>query len=239
MPVTLNGTNGLLQNYTTNTPTTGFSYTVTTPVTLFTPAGTLATGTVTMPASPNDGMTVTLMTTQTITALTVSANSGQSIAGAATTLLANASVTYVYRSSNTTWYPFATGMNPVGLASIRSTSANTPTKFQDSAGTEVGTLCRAWVNFVGSSGSVNSSFNVSSVTRNATGDFTINFTTAMPNANYVATYFGRQNATTTFAAYQFGCIDFSVAPTTSALRIRTIDNNTYADSPINQVAIFA
>ena len=106
MPVTLNGTNGLLQNYTTNTPTTGFAYTVTTPVTLFTPAGTLATGTVTMPASPNDGMTVTLMTTQNITALTVSANTGQSITGAVTTLSANDSATYMYRLSNTTWYPY-------------------------------------------------------------------------------------------------------------------------------------
>jgi hypothetical protein len=29
------------------------------------------------------------------------------------------------------------------------------------------------------------SFNVSSVTRNGTGDYTINFTTAMPSENYV------------------------------------------------------
>jgi hypothetical protein len=45
-------------------------------------------------------------------------------------------------------------------------------------------IAKAWVNFVGSSGSINSSFNVSSVTRNGAGVYTINFTTAMPNANY-------------------------------------------------------
>ena len=106
MPVTLNGTNGLLQNYTVNTPTTGFSYTVTTPVTLFTPAGTLASGTVTMPASPSDGMTVAILTTQTITSLTISGNTGQSISGAVSTLAANASATYLYRQSNTTWYKY-------------------------------------------------------------------------------------------------------------------------------------
>jgi hypothetical protein len=41
-----------------------------------------------------------------------------------------------------------------------------------------------WVNFVGSSGSVNAQYNVSSVTRNGTGDYTINFTNAMVDTNY-------------------------------------------------------
>ena len=47
---------------------------------------------------------------------------------------------------------------------------------------------KAWVNFDSSSGtscSIRSSFNVSSVTYNATGDYTVNFTTAMVDANYV------------------------------------------------------
>jgi hypothetical protein len=47
-------------------------------------------------------------------------------------------------------------------------------------------IAKAWVNFAGSTGTIptNGSFNVSSVTRNATGSYTVNFTTAMPNANY-------------------------------------------------------
>ena len=45
-------------------------------------------------------------------------------------------------------------------------------------------MTKAWVSFVGSSGAINNSFNVSSVTQNGTGDFTVNFATAMPNANY-------------------------------------------------------
>jgi multidrug efflux pump subunit AcrA (membrane-fusion protein) len=49
--------------------------------------------------------------------------------------------------------------------------------------------CRAWVNFNGttSPGTIRGSGNVSSVTRNGTGDYTVNFTTAMPDANYVVT----------------------------------------------------
>jgi hypothetical protein len=48
--------------------------------------------------------------------------------------------------------------------------------------------CRAWVNFDGttSPGTIRASGNVSSVTRNGTGDYTVNFTTAMPDANYAA-----------------------------------------------------
>jgi len=45
-------------------------------------------------------------------------------------------------------------------------------------------IAKAWVNFNGTNGVRNSSFNVSSVTRTAGGTYTIAFTTAMPNANY-------------------------------------------------------
>ena len=45
--------------------------------------------------------------------------------------------------------------------------------------------CRAWVNFDGNSPvSIRESGNVSSITDNGTGDYTINFTTAMPDENY-------------------------------------------------------
>jgi hypothetical protein len=46
-------------------------------------------------------------------------------------------------------------------------------------------LCRAWVNFDGTSTvAIRDSANVSSITDNGTGDYTVNFTTAMPDANY-------------------------------------------------------
>ena len=49
-------------------------------------------------------------------------------------------------------------------------------------------IAKAWVNFNGTGTvAIRDSFNVSSITDNATGNYTINFTTAMPNANYVAT----------------------------------------------------
>lgn len=47
--------------------------------------------------------------------------------------------------------------------------------------------CRAWVNFNGTGTvAIRASGNVSSITDNGTGDYTVNFTTAMPDVNYCA-----------------------------------------------------
>lgn len=69
---------------------------------------------------------------------------------------------------------------------IQSDTAGTPPQFNDGNGTQTGTLCRAWVNFAGATGTISTSFNVSSVTRSGTGTYTVNFTNAFPDANYVA-----------------------------------------------------
>jgi hypothetical protein len=68
---------------------------------------------------------------------------------------------------------------------VQGSTANTPPVFKDGNGTTIGTLCRAWVNFNGTGTvAIRASFNVSSITDNGTGDYTINFTNAMPDANY-------------------------------------------------------
>jgi len=48
---------------------------------------------------------------------------------------------------------------------------------------------RAWINFNGSSASIRASGNVTSLTDNGTGDFTVNFTTAMADTNYAPIYY--------------------------------------------------
>jgi hypothetical protein len=49
--------------------------------------------------------------------------------------------------------------------------------------------CRAWVNFNGTgTPAIRASGNVSSLTDNGVGNYTINFTTAMPDANYAPFY---------------------------------------------------
>ena len=76
-------------------------------------------------------------------------------------------------------------------------------------------IAKAWVQWTGSTGTVNSSFNVSSITRAGSGKYTINFTTAMLNANYcgslscgfssagIPSFFNESwNGTRTTSAYQ-------------------------------------
>ena len=73
---------------------------------------------------------------------------------------------------------------------VQSSTAGTPPQFNDGNGTQTGTLCRAWVNFNGTSGAspvVRASFNVSSVTRSATGTYAVVFSTALSDANYSVT----------------------------------------------------
>ena len=111
MTAKIDGTNGVLQSYDYQVLTTGFSYTFAagTQVLVAVPAATLATGTVTMPSAPADGMVITIQSSQQITALTVSANTGQTLVGTAVQLVPNQPLSWVYRLTNTTWYPFAGG----------------------------------------------------------------------------------------------------------------------------------
>jgi len=67
--------------------------------------------------------------------------------------------------------------------------------------------CRAWINFDGTGTPTSrGSGNVSGITDNGTGDYTINFTTAMPDANYAITFGCRisPDSSTTRSGQTFG-----------------------------------
>lgn len=57
-------------------------------------------------------------------------------------------------------------------------------------------IAKAWANYNGISQTLNGSFNISSVTYNGVGDYTFNFTTAMPNTNYSVALSGGDNSNT-------------------------------------------
>jgi len=87
---------------------------------------------------------------------------------------------------------------------------------------------KAWVNFTGSTATIRSSYNVSSITRNSTGDYTVNFTTAFSDANYsicgvASPSYGVANGNLSIDA-QTSSLSES-APTTSAFRCLTRQNN--------------
>ena len=70
---------------------------------IITPAGTIATGTIVMPAAPSDKQVVIVNTTQEITTLTLDGN-GNTIVGGLTTMLANAYFRLKYDTVNSIWY---------------------------------------------------------------------------------------------------------------------------------------
>ena len=108
--------------------------------------------------------------------------------------------------------------------------------------TIVSGTAKAWVNFNGTGTvAIRRAFNVSSITDNGSGDYTINFTTAMPDANYAPTFMlGRGGANIDV----YSAIHPSVLPTSSALRIRTaflsqVGSALYADISRINVAVFS
>lgn len=84
-------------------------------------------------------------------------------------------------------------------------------------------VARAWVNFNGTGTvAVRSAFNVSSITDNGTGAYTVNFTTAMDDANYAVIATSGDNAASNYRVVQ---VSDAAAPTTSAVRLQTVTQN--------------
>ena len=87
--------------------------------------------------------------------------------------------------------------------------------------------CRAWVNFNGQGTvAIREDGNVSSITDNGTGDYTVNFTTAMPDANYSAVGMVRQDNSNGNRGAGGVQIKDGADPTASALRILTAYGST-------------
>lgn len=93
---------------------------------------------------------------------------------------------------------------------------------------------RAWVNFDGVSGAViRAGQNVSSITYHGSGDYSVNFTTAMPDANYCVAGWCSRTAGTMVTG------DSTLPPTTTSVRIRTVnDAGGIQDCPIVTIVVF-
>ena len=94
--------------------------------------------------------------------------------------------------------------------------------------------CRAWVNFNGSGTvAIRASGNVSSITDNGVGFYTVNFTTAMPDANYAGV------ASSNWSANPSEAVVGDNTMTTSGVSIRVIQPGTNSyDATIISVSIF-
>ena len=99
-------------------------------------------------------------------------------------------------------------------------------------------MARAWVNFNGTSTvTILGSSNVTSITDNGTGDYTINFTTALPDANYCGVQMG---ITASSVAADARENQINSTKTTTAYRIAVVNvvTSNYADVSSVNVSVF-
>jgi hypothetical protein len=112
-------------------------------------------------------------------------------------------------------------------ATIAGTIANNAVTSAKLGSNERLQLSKAWVNFNGTTAfptTIRSSYNVSSITKNGTGDYTVNFATALADANYSAVVMA-QGATTASlvapVAYAGTLAGGFVTPSTASVRFST------------------
>ena len=119
------------------------------------------------------------------------------------------------------------------MSTIKTTTLSTQGGSTVPVDTVVNGTAKAWVNFNGTGTvAIRRAFNVSSVTDNGTGDYTISFTTAMQDANYATCATGNDgNYATTFQA--------SFAQTTSAVRVLVYYPGGGQDASVVSAAIFS
>ena len=96
--------------------------------------------------------------------------------------------------------------------------------------------CRAWVNFNGTGTvAIRASGNVSSITDNGTGDYTVNFATTMPDVNYATVVSG--DAYNGYTSIGYGDVSTSWQ-NVAFTRIRTFVSTEPYDKPLYTLAVF-
>lgn len=171
----------------------------------------------TLPAA--SGTLVNLASAQTLTNKTLTAPVISSIVNTGTLTLPTSTDTLVGKATTDT-------LTNKTLTSPTLTTPNIDSaQFATVSGTAPIYPCRAWVNFNGTgTPAIRGSGNVSSLTDNGAGDYTVNFTTAMSDINYSVNTTCSSNGTSNFittTVFTNASSGANVAPTTSAARINT------------------
>ena len=129
-------------------------------------------------------------------------------------------------------------MSTLSTANITSKAANTPPVIKDLNGTECGQFVRAWINLKGDgTTAIRDSFNISSLTDNGTGDYTIAFTTSFSDTNYCVVIGGynTNNSDGSWSSVGSSTTDaYPAGVTTGSVRLNTYNSS---GSPQDQQAV--
>ena len=121
------------------------------------------------------------------------------------------------------------------MSTIKTETLSTPSNATVPVDTVVNGTAKAWVNFNGTGTvAIRRAFNVSSITDNSTGNYTVNFTTAMSDANYSTV------VSADAASGLFGTISSSATYLTGSVKVTTYNGSiSPADHAIVCVSIFS
>lgn len=101
--------------------------------------------------------------------------------------------------------------------------------------------CRAWVCFDGITGTIKNSFNISSMVKNGTGDYTINFSKLMPTSNYIYTtgLTATSTGNNTISLNAYGSYQSEpILKTTSQLRVMVSSSTAKVDAKDVNIGVF-
>jgi hypothetical protein len=132
-------------------------------------------------------------------------------------------------------FPTLMGWNGVNTYGVRVDSARLADALSTVVGSAPSYAARAWVNFNGTGTvAIRASGNVSSITDNGAGDYTVNFTTAMQDTNYAVVPLAT-NASLTTGGNAFGIPTIN----TGSFRIATGNSaGTRSDFPLVMISVF-
>ena len=138
-------------------------------------------------------------------------------------------------SGQSVYLDFTTGTGTDGIYIVTVVNANSYTVTDTVSGSTSGNVTQ--FRYIRASG------NVSSITDNNTGDYTINFTTAMPDINYCTTGATGLDASSnpgSLAPNRIGTTGTESAPTTASVRVNSINQgiNSASDQKYIFVAVF-
>ena len=126
-------------------------------------------------------------------------------------------------------------MSTLALATLRNLAGTAST----SSDNVINGSAKAWVNFNGTGTvAIRASYNVSSITDNGTGDYTVNFTNAFADANYAITASAKYNSSTNYHTVTLGDISGGSNPTTTTCRLMSMANTVNQDCDYVTVAFF-
>jgi len=172
----------------------------------------------------SDGDGTFTWATPTDTNTTYSAGSGLSLAGTTFSHLDTSSVSNVNNSGNT----FIQDLTFDTYGHVTAVTSGTAI------------AVKAWVNFNGTGTvTIRASYNVSSISDNGTGSYTVNFSTAMPDTNYSLVGFGRRENDVAQESNTISASS-SYAKTTSGMRIKNCLSSpaVILDSPEVNIHVF-